>query len=138
MSQPSVSFNGVVPQYMPAQPIATAVVEKSTLILAVGFQDENGSGTVASGVVWSLTDEDGNVINSRSDVVASGSGSAMTIVLTGLDTELQALKADGFSDDGARQLVVKGFYNSPTNGNGLNMTGEFRFVVLPIPSTTVT
>lgn len=138
MSEPYFTFNGAIPQFYPAQPVATSVIEKSTLILSVAAFDENGSATVASGVVWSLTDEDGTPINARSDVSVPGSGSAFSIVFSGLDTLLETLKADGTSDDGERIVVVKGFYNSPSAGNGLSIVGKFLFRIVPIPPSTVT
>ena len=64
--------------YVPSQPITFWVVEQSTAILRPpAFTDENGSACSASAAVWTLSDEQGNVINSRLNVPIAGSGSAI-------------------------------------------------------------
>jgi len=133
MSQPYMTFNGVTPQYMPAQPLATSVEEESAFILNVGFFDENGSATLGSGITWSLSYDDGTIVNGRKNVAYAGSGSTIMIVLDDDDTEREDLDSSGFQDDLVRIVSVKAYYNSPIAGEPLLMAGIFKFLIVPQP-----
>ncbi len=69
---------------MPAT-LTTNAVEKSTYIVTAAFTDEDGDAvTPNAGLVWTLTDMNGVVINSREDVSISPDTS-VDIVLSGND-----------------------------------------------------
>lgn len=96
-------------------------IEKSTYVITVSFTDENGAAvTPDAGLNWSLTDMNGNYINSRQDVVISPATS-VNVVLSGDD-----LKLTGAKDSGRRVLTVQGTYDS-TLGSDLPLKGETQF-----------
>ena len=94
--------------------VVITVNERSTIAFTVSFFDENDDPVTPTSATWTLTDQDGTVINSRSDVVISSLAESVTIVLKNADT---ALISD--ADVGTRRLLVEAIYNSATLGNGL-------------------
>ena len=80
------------------------------------------AGETAS-VTWTLTDKNGNVINSRS-AVAISPASSVNIVLGGDDLALQP----GESGDTERHLTVAGTYYSNT-GSDLPLKSACKFVI---------
>ncbi len=132
-NQPTMTFNGLVPQLMPAQPMATFALEESSLIFSVAFFDENGSATVGSGSAWTLSDDQGTIINGRQNVPISGSGSSIVIALSGLDLKREVLRADGTSDNLVRYLKVATVYTSPTTLVPEPIVSEYKFGITPIP-----
>ena len=104
--------------------VAIVVNERSTIAFTISFFDENDDPVTPTSATWTLTDQDGTVINSRSDVVISSLAEEVTIVLSGADT---ALTSD--SDVGTRRLLVEAVYNSATLGNGLPLNDEQGFKV---------
>lgn len=100
--------------------LTDSAIEKSTYILTVSFTDEDGNAvTPNDGTTWTLTDDNGEVINSRRDV-AIVEASSVEIVLSGND--LQALD----SADPWRKLIVEGTYDSNA-GNNLPFKDEVKF-----------
>jgi hypothetical protein len=67
--------------YSYAQPLAFFALEESTAIFQATPLDENGSSVVGSGFAWTLSDDDGNVINGRQGVAIAGSGSSVVVIL---------------------------------------------------------
>ena len=103
--------------------ITTEALPNNTIGLTLNFTDEAGSAVVPNaGNVWSLTDTQGNIINSRSDLDIT-EASSVTIALTGDD-----LAATGVYDDGIRFVVVEGDYDSDL-GNGLSLNATHQFVI---------
>jgi len=81
-------------------------VEKSTYIVTVAFTNEDGDSVIPnSGLNWSLSDLEGNIVNSRT-AVALTPAATVNIILSGLDLAL----VDG--KDTYRVLTVEGTYNS--------------------------
>jgi hypothetical protein len=104
-------------------------VEKSTYGITVPFVDEDGEAVTPTTAVWTLSDDRGNVINSRSDVAISPLASTVQIVLTGADLALSA------NDRGHRRFTVKATYNSSL-GSGLALNSEVRFWIEPLVNVT--
>jgi hypothetical protein len=78
--------------------------EKSTLIITVSFKDETKAAvTPNAGLTWTLTDQGGAIINSRSQVPITPA-STVTIVLHGNDLICM--------DDGQLVLTIEGTYDS--------------------------
>jgi hypothetical protein len=99
--------------------------EKSTYIVTATFKDEDGTLVVPSLIAWTLTDEAGTVINSRSDVSVLAPASVISILLSGLDLALQVGETAGTV---GRVVTVNAEYNS-TLGSGLPLKGEVRFYI---------
>lgn len=101
--------------------LTTEAVEQSTFVVTVSFTDETGAPvTPNAGLAWTLTDRQGNVINSRS-AVAITPGESVEIVLGGADLETG-------ESDALRLLTVQGTYNSNA-GTNLPLAEEVEFYV---------
>ena len=102
-------------------------VERSTFAITAAFTDETGAAVVPnSGLVWTLTDVVGNVINSRENV-SIASASSVTVVLSGADLAI----SDTYRDN-RRMLTFEGAYNSSL-GSGLAIVDWVEFSILPSP-----
>jgi len=89
------------------------VNEESTAVFTVAFTDEDGNDVTPDSIAWSLTDDDGDVINSR-DEVAAVPDTSITITLAGDDLALQ----DGETGRTVkRHLVIEAVYDSDTVTN---------------------
>ena len=107
-------------------------VEKSTYIVTMNFQDENEESVTPTAATWTLTDESGNVINSRDDVALSGLAAEMEVVLSGDDLAL----ADGFSGNAEKRIfTVEATYNSDL-GVGLPLRDQLEFPVYNLGAIT--
>lgn len=100
--------------------LKTKAVENSTFVVNVAFTDEDGEPKAPVTMLWTLTDEEGTVINDREDVQISSPTESEDIVLSGLDL--------GLSVSAERYLLVYGTYNS-TLGVGLPYKDQVRFVI---------
>jgi hypothetical protein len=87
------------------------------------FFDETGAPATPVSVNWSLTDMQGNIINSRTHV-ASPAYQTITVVLSGNDLALTS-----GADLGFRALTVEATYNS-TLGPNLPLKEELDFQVI--------
>lgn len=95
--------------------------EKSTFIPVVTFRDPDEQLVVPnSGLTWTLTDVEGNVINSRQAVPITAA-SVVNVVLSGNDLVIRA--------NSELILLVEGTFNSVTYGNNLPIKDEIRFIV---------
>lgn len=101
------------------------VLERSTVALVTSFRDEAGELVTPTEIKWSLTDGDGNVVNSR-QAVDVAPASSVTVVLSGDDLAL----AQG--DDGRRQVVVRATYDGAL-GDDLPIVGVLEFTVRNVP-----
>jgi hypothetical protein len=107
-------------------------VEKSTYIVTMNFKDENDDAVVPTAATWTLTDEGGNTINGRLDVVLSGLASEMSVVLSGDDLALAA----GFSGNSEKRIfTVHSTYNSDL-GVGLPLRDQLEFPVYNLGAVT--
>lgn len=135
-SVPSVGIpSGLVSGMVPVQQVAFNLVEQSGAIFRAAVTDENGSACSASAMAWSLTDEAGNVINGRQNVSLLGSGSAVTFIvaLGEADTARQASEVYIAGAVYLRVLHLFGWYNSPTTGGPLPITGAYTFALIGVP-----
>lgn len=104
--------------------LSTVANEKSVYWITVTYLDEdnNAMGTIAA--TWTLTDLDGNLINSREDVNIADPDAA--IELTGDD-----LAVDG-NDIVQRVLTLEGTYTSVTYGAGKPFKFQIKFPIEPV------
>jgi len=103
--------------------LETRANEESTFIITVSFLDEDNSSVTPTAITWTLTDKDGNIINSREDVSIS-TGTSVDVVLTGDDLSLQSTE----SKKAKRVLTISATYNSDA-GTGLSLKDEVTFYV---------
>jgi hypothetical protein len=97
--------------------------EQSTYAVDATFKDEQGNLVVPNaGLAWTLSDENGNVANSRS-AVAITPASTVTIVLHGADL---AIGGSSGLVGARRRLLIAGTYSS-TLGSGLEIKDEITF-----------
>lgn len=84
--------------------------EEGTYVVTCDFYDDLGAAVAPDTLAWTLTDEGGTVINSRTDVAVSSPTSSEDIVLSGDDLALQT----GEVGDTARILTIEATYDSTT------------------------
>lgn len=96
--------------------------EESTLVITATFTDENGDEVIPQTANWTLSDLDGTVINSRTEVdLAAVLASEIDIALSGDDLALQSA-----TDTGRRAFLIKATYNSAL-ANDLPLNEETQF-----------
>lgn len=106
--------------------IKTKAKEGSTYIITCAFTDEDDNAVIPDSIVWSLTDADGTVINSREDVAVETPASSIDIVLSGDD--LQILTTEEPSKSVGRRIIVEAVYESDA-GSSLPLKDEAAFVL---------
>jgi len=99
--------------------LTTVAQEEGTYIITAAFTDEGDSAVTPNVITWTLTDRDGDVINSREDVSVDTPASSIDIVLSGDDL---AIGTNGIS----RVLLVEATYDSDA-GSDLPLKGQVRF-----------
>jgi hypothetical protein len=95
--------------------------EESTYIIKLEFKDEEGGATSPATMVWSLRDENGNIVNNRESTAISDPSSIEYIVLGTDDLSLSGKGA------GKRYIVCEGTYDSPTHGSGIPLNDSAQF-----------
>ena len=99
--------------------------ERSAYVITAVFKDENGQDVIPTSAAWTLTDEDGTVINSRQDVAITPLAASSYIVLTGADLAIDA----GFTGDAQeRTFTIEAVYDSDL-GTGLTLNAACKFNV---------
>lgn len=107
---------------------ADHVVEGSACGIVASFTDEEGAALVPLTLTWTLSDTEGNVINSRADVVVTPA-SSVTITLSGNDLEMTETEKVATEEDFVlRVLTVEGTFNSDL-GSGLPIRDQVTFAV---------
>ena len=71
-----------------ATTLTTLAIEEATYIITVAWLDDAGAAVTPSAATWTLTDLDGDVVNSRSNVTINSLSTTNTIVLSGADLAL--------------------------------------------------
>lgn len=101
-------------------------IEESTYVITVSFTDEDGNPKTPTSVIWSLTDKNNNIINSREDKVAIivAPATSVEIVLSGDDLAMQAGEWSGVK----RILTVEAVYDSAL-GIGLPLKESAHFTL---------
>ena len=65
-----------------------SAVADSTYVVTVGFFDTDGSAITPTSVKWSLRDQTGAIVNSRSSIYVAATNGKATIVLSGADLHI--------------------------------------------------
>jgi len=106
--------------------IEETAIEKSSFKITATFYDESGNAVAPDTLTWTLTDENGSVVNNREDVNISSPQSSESILLSGDD-----LAIDG-NDPVERIITFEGTYTSAEFGSGLPLIDESVFTIIPI------
>lgn len=104
-----------------------AVQEEAGSFYDYEIKDEDGALVNPTSLVWSLTDVNANIINSRQEV-ALPTNPTGTIVLNADDTK-RGVETAVSKDNGIRYLTIKGKYNSSL-GNGINTSIQGYFQII--------
>lgn len=109
--------------------LVVKAVEGSTYVVTVPFTDEDGDPVVPTSIKWTLTDDEGGIVNAREDVAIAVPAATVEIVLSGDD-----LPSPG---DQMRSvyLTVEATYDSAL-GSGLPLKGQCRIEVRPLAAFT--
>lgn len=110
--------------------LTTNAIEKSTYAVTVAFLDDAGMAVTPSAATWSLTDDRGVVVNSRSAVAISPLASTATIVLSGADLAISA------SYNGRRRHLLIEYMYTSSLGAGLLGKDVAYFDVLDLAGVT--
>jgi hypothetical protein len=106
--------------------LTTPAIEKSVYWITVNYVDEQNNAIAPDVATWTLTDLEGNVINSREDVAIAAPVSSETIELSGND-----LAVDG-NDMVQRILTIEGTYTSAVYGAGKPLKIQIKFPIEPV------
>lgn len=106
-----------------ATTLATVAVEEATYVITVGWLDDAGAAVTPSAATWTLTDQDGRVVNSRSNVNITSLSTSNAIVLSGPDLAL-----DPTYRGSQRVLLVEYTYDSSA-GTGLPGKAQCLFTI---------
>ena len=90
--------------------VTNAIAEEGHVSFSAAFTDEDGASVVPDTITWTLTDESGNVINSRSEVSVSPAA-AVDIVLSGDDLSI--------GNYGTRRVLLIEYTFTSSLGSGL-------------------
>lgn len=104
---------------MPTNLTARAV-DKSVIVINCAFKDEDDAAVIPTSIKWTLTDDQGAVINTRASVAVAAPASAIDIVLSGSDIN--------YTDGPIRILTVEAVYDSVL-ATGLPLKDAARFNV---------
>ena len=104
---------------MPTNLTARAV-DRSVIVINCAFKDEDSAAVVPTSIKWSLSDDLGNIINTRASVAVAVPASDVDIVLSGSDIN--------YSDGPIRILTVEAVYDSVL-ATGLPLKDSARFNV---------
>ncbi len=99
--------------------------ERSTFVVSLSFEDENGISIIPDSLTWSLFDKEGGVINSRLNVVINTPTEITDIFLNGDDLQLSNSESELRVK---RFLVAEAIYTA-TNGNPYPIKDEIIFFI---------
>lgn len=105
-----------------AEALGTVAVEESTYVVTVVFRDEDGNLVVPNAIKWTLTDETGDVVNSREDIAIAVPASSVDVVLQDDDLAVTELRTP------RRTFTVEADYDSAL-GAGLPLKAAATFAV---------
>jgi predicted NAD/FAD-dependent oxidoreductase len=104
---------------------STHFIEESSGCVTIRFRDRDDQPVTPNGANWTLTDEDGAVINSRENILISSPATQEEILLQGNDLAISS----GFSGTAEKRIfTVQASYDSDL-GNGLPLNDQLVFYV---------
>ena len=106
--------------------LTTPANEQGVYWVTVAYLDEDNNAMAPDAATWTLTDMEGNVINSREDEEIAVPTTEDTIELSGSD-----LAVDG-NDIVQRLLTIEGTYTSDTFGASKPFKIQIKFPIEPV------
>lgn len=104
-------------------PVASKTAKRlGTFIQPVTFYNEGGNTVTPNSVAWTLYDQDGDVVNSRT-AVSETPDTTVYIVLSGNDLPCSA------GSERWLRLYISAPYDSPSHGSGLPLIGQIKIKV---------
>jgi hypothetical protein len=103
-------------------------IDQSSYIVKVSFADESGTAITPTTASWTLTDGDGEIVNSREDVAITSLASSVYIALSGDDLVAGTTRAENL-----RCLVIEGTYSSSLVGGTLPVKEAVKFLIEDLP-----
>ena len=101
--------------------------EKSTYRMTAAFTDSAGNASTPDVIIYTLTNVEGTIINSKEAVSVTPSTS-VNIILSGNDLAMQT----GESGPVERVFTLEAVYDSSTDGNDLPLKEEAVFIIDPL------
>lgn len=101
-------------------------IELGTYAVHFIFYDENSVAVQPNSLFWSLTDNDGRVINTRSLTAITSVQASLDVVLSSLDLEISSGWTQAQEE---RVLTMTGHFNSDL-GNILPLHDRVKFTVI--------
>lgn len=102
--------------------LSDSASNRGTYIIVGNYTDESGLPVLPRSTTWSLTDEFGNIINNRANVVL-GVSSSFSITLSGDDLDQE--------DSRHRIITLNIIYDSALYGNNLLLRQQASFTIEP-------
>ncbi len=106
----TITFSHVPNYLLKSDGTAIEAKEKSTIAITASFEDEDGNDVTPTEATWTLTDDNGAVINSREQVDIGSLSTSVTVVLSGDD--LQILSAEASENNATRRFLIEATYDS--------------------------
>jgi predicted NAD/FAD-dependent oxidoreductase len=105
--------------------LSTNLGEESSGSIVIRFRDRDDQPVTPNGANWTLTDEDGTVINSRENVVISSPATQEEILLQGNDLTISS----GFTGVAEKRIfTVQASYDSDL-GSGIPLNEQATFYI---------
>jgi len=104
---------------------ATEAVEESTIVITAAFTDEEGDAVIPTEATWTLTNDDGDVVDTR-ERIAITPASSVNVVLKG--DNLQILSEESGDRFATRRFLIEALYSSSL-GTGLPLKDSCTFPV---------
>lgn len=106
------------------------VREKSTIKVTCAWKNAAGTAVTPDSATWTLTDEGGDTINSRSEISIAAPSTTNDVVLSGDDLALQST-----TENGKRFFMAEAIYDSD-EGNDLPLKDQLTFYVKDLLNVT--
>ena len=104
--------------------------DKSSYIIQCDFTDDSGEPVSPVSATWTLTDGNGDIVNTREDQPITALNSTIYIALSGDDLDVDE---DGARAKNMRCLIVEATYNSTLTGGILPLKKAVKFQVTDLP-----
>lgn len=107
-------------------------IEESTAKITIAFTDEDGNAATPSAITWTLTDENGTIINDREDVAVAVPASSIDVALSGDDLAMQS----GETGDSVFRIFTAEWTYSSDLGAGLPGKDSLKFPLVNLVAVT--
>ena len=105
-----------------------SVPEEGTCVITTEFEDEDSNPVIPTAITWTLTDDEGNVVNSRENIAVGVPAASIDILLYADDVQIGVFGT-------VRRLLVQATYDSVL-GSNLPLKGECYFTIENLTKVT--